>query len=64
MSERFIVKNSPREKKTEWGWEQYERYGEVNIIVDRKTGVNYLFVRGGGVTPLLDADGKLVITKE
>ena len=39
---------------------------EVQIIVDRETGVNYLFVHrgyGGGLTPLLDADGKPVVTK-
>ena len=38
---------------------------EVQIIVDNQTGVNYLFVKnsyGGGLTPLLDADGKPVIT--
>ena len=36
------------------------------IIVDKKTGVNYLFVRSGygaGLTPLLDPDGKPIITK-
>lgn len=36
------------------------------IYVDKKTGVNYLFVRNGysgGLTPLLEADGKPVITK-
>lgn len=36
------------------------------VIVDKKTGVNYLFVQSGyagGLTPLLDADGKPVITK-
>ena len=36
------------------------------IIVDRDNGVNYLFVQtghGGGLTPLLDADGKPVITR-
>lgn len=49
-------------------------YKEVNsaglerriIYVDKETGVNYLFVRmgyAGGLTPLLDADGKPVITK-
>ena len=40
---------------------------EANIIVDRETGVNYLFVQrgyGGGLTPLLDAEGKPIITKE
>ena len=39
---------------------------EVQIIVDKETGVNYLFVHrgyGGGLTPLLDTDGKPVITK-
>lgn len=36
------------------------------IYVDKETGVNYLFVRNGysgGLTPLLEADGKPVITK-
>ncbi|MBE6875900.1 MAG: xylan 1,4-beta-xylosidase [Ruminococcus sp.] len=38
---------------------------EVQIIIDNSTGVNYLFVKnnyGAGLTPLLDADGKPVIT--
>jgi hypothetical protein len=37
------------------------------IIVDRETGVNYLFSwdgYAGGITPLLDKDGKPVITKD
>ncbi|MBR1872721.1 MAG: hypothetical protein IJ795_05890 [Bacteroidales bacterium] len=37
------------------------------IIVDKVTGVNYLYVQrgyGGGLTPLLDSDGKLIVTKE
>ncbi len=36
------------------------------IYVDQKTGVHYLYVQNGysgGVTPLLDADGKPVVTK-
>ena len=36
------------------------------IYVDKETGVNYLYVEvgcGGGITPLLDADGKPVVTK-
>ena len=40
---------------------------ETMVIVDKETGVNYLFVHrgyGGGLTPLLDADGKPVITKD
>ncbi|NLW69931.1 MAG: xylan 1,4-beta-xylosidase [Eubacteriaceae bacterium] len=35
------------------------------IIVDKKTGVNYLFASagyGGGLTPLLDKEGKAVVT--
>ena len=37
----------------------------VQIWVDRETGVNYLFHFNGnaaGLTPLLDADGKPVVT--
>jgi hypothetical protein len=40
------------------------------IIVDKQTGVNYLWVKSGfaggfagGLTPLLDADGKPIVTK-
>ncbi len=36
------------------------------ILVDKETGVNYLFVQSGyagGLTPLLDAEGKPVITR-
>ena len=37
------------------------------ILVDKETGVNYLFVQSGyagGLTPLLDSDGKPVVTKK
>lgn len=36
------------------------------VIVDKETGVNYLYVcrgYGGGLTPLLDAEGKPIVTK-
>lgn len=36
------------------------------IIVDKATGVNYLFVKSGygaGLTPLLDENGKPIVTK-
>lgn len=36
------------------------------ILVDKETGVNYLFVTYGyaaGLTPLLDGDGKPVVTR-
>lgn len=39
--------------------------GSVTILVDQKTGVNYLFAQSGyagGITPLLNADGTPVIT--
>ena len=37
----------------------------IKILVDKQTGVNYLFVTSGyagGLTPLLDRDGKPVIS--
>lgn len=39
---------------------------EKTILVDKKTGINYLFLAngfGGGLTPLLDKDGKPIVTK-
>lgn len=39
--------------------------GTVEIWVDKETGVNYLFRQSGyagGMTPLLDRDGKPVVT--
>lgn len=39
----------------------------IQIWLDTETGVNYLFreaAYGGGLTPLLDAEGKPVITPE
>lgn len=44
--------------------------GSINVAeiwVDRETGVNYLFIceaNAGGLTVLLDKDGKPVITPE
>ena len=35
------------------------------ILVDKLTGVNYLFVKngyGGGLTPLLDGSGNVVVS--
>ena len=40
-------------------------FTDTGIIVDRQTGVNYLYAAGsygGGVTPLLNRDGTPVIT--
>ncbi len=36
------------------------------VLVDTETGVNYLFIKSGysgGLTPLYNADGSLVVTK-
>ncbi len=48
-------------------WRESEGFiKETRIIVDTVTGVNYLFVTrgyGGGLTPLLDANGKPIITR-
>lgn len=41
--------------------------GATEIWEDTKTGVNYLFHRDGtaaGLTPLLDQDGKPVVTQK
>ena len=42
-----------------------ENMGTEMILVDRVTGVNYLFVHSGyagGLTPLLNRDGTPVVT--
>ena len=39
--------------------------GNKFILVDRETGVNYLFVASGysgGLTPLLDREGKPIVS--
>ena len=39
--------------------------GSVAIFVDKETGVNYLFCQNGyagGLTPLLDREGKPVVS--
>ena len=40
-------------------------FGATEILVDTETGVNYLFCQSGyagGLTPLLDAEGKVVVS--
>ena len=52
-----------REKRFEKTYTQ--DLGGVAVYVDKQTGVNYLFVASGyagGLSPLLDRDGKPVIT--
>jgi hypothetical protein len=39
--------------------------GQRQILVDRETGVNYLVWKSGyagGITPLLDSEGKTVVS--
>ena len=49
-------------------FEKVNSQGTMNVMeiwVDRETGVNYVFHASGyagGMTPLLDRDGKLVIS--
>ena len=48
-------------------WEKVQNgiMKDASIPIDKETGVNYLFVEhgyAGGLTPLLDKDGKPVIT--
>ena len=45
---------------------QFKDEGVRQILVDKETGVNYLVWHSGyagGITPLLDAEGKPIITK-
>ena len=55
-------------KKDQRFLEQYSQStfaAETKILVDRQTGVNYLFHHAGyagGLTPLLDREGKPIIT--
>lgn len=46
---------------------QLKDEGFRQILVDKETGVNYLCWKAGygsAITPLLDAEGKVVITKQ
>ncbi len=43
------------------------RISSIEILLDTKTGVNYLFTtsgNAGGLTPLLDEKGQTVITPQ
>lgn len=44
---------------------QLKEEGVRQILVDTETGVNYLVWKSGyagGITPLLDAEGKVIVT--
>lgn len=54
-----------KEKRFERVFEESTILESIEILVDTKTGVNYLYVSqgsGGGVTPLLDREGKVLVT--
>ena len=50
-------------------WRDKEMKGicrEADVIIDTETGVNYLLVvygNGAGLTPLIDEDGKPIVTR-
>ena len=46
---------------------QLKEDGVRQILVDKETGVNYLVWKSGyagGITPLLDGEGNVIVTKE
>ena len=46
---------------------QIKDAGVRQILVDTETGVNYLVWKSGyagGITPLVDSEGKVIVTKE
>lgn len=54
---------SKKDKRFETAYTQ--GLGETKILIDKETGVNYLFHQSGyagGLTPLLDREGKPVIS--
>lgn len=57
---RFIITHEQKLEKT-------LGFGALQIIVDTVTGVNYINTVGdgySGLTPLLDASGRVVVTPE
>jgi hypothetical protein len=63
----FGSKDRDREKRFVAVYKQGGELSDycVSILVDRETGVNYLYTQSGysgGLTPLLDADGRAVVT--
>jgi len=55
LSDRFVIVSEQRTGL----------FSSVTVFLDRETGVNYLFYQngyGGGLAPLLDRDGKPVVS--
>ena len=56
-----------KEKRFEIVYQEGGFMGAKTIYVDKEMGVNYLFIASGyagGLTPLLDAERKPVVTKK
>lgn len=59
------------EKKNSYNRFDIKRVGEKNpietyILIDKETGVQYLYAwggAGGGLTPLLDKNGEVIVKK-
>ena len=54
-------------KNKRFVWEKHQTglMKQISIIIDAETGINYMFVQdgyAGGLTPLLDKNGKPVVT--
>lgn len=55
-----------KESRFEVVYQETGLKSEKTIYVDKETGVNYLYIAngfGGGLTPLLDVNGKITVTK-
>lgn len=61
------ARQNEKEKRFEIVYQEGSFMSAKTIYVDKETGVNYLFIvsgYAGGLTPLLDAEGKPVVTKK
>ncbi|UXZ09063.1 hypothetical protein F1B95_04890 [Clostridium perfringens] len=55
-----------KEKRFENKFIENLGFGTIIVLVDKKTGVNYLLAQGPdgcGLTPLLDSKGNVVVEK-
>lgn len=61
------MKKDKKDKRFVRVYKEYSAYDTLSsIYVDKETGINYLMIRTGygvGLTPLLNSDGKPMITE-
>ncbi len=65
MEVREMAKNEDRFEVVYKEGSQMKDEGQRQILVDKQTGVNYLVWKSGyagGITPLLDSEGKAVVS--